>query len=97
MGANLFCQKLGYESGTQQKDRENVDEEAFRIGKCNEGDSLTKCTGGCNDYLLGDKCSDNPSYKCTKGQTSLVKISCTGGSNPSSSSCKSKDIYLIFH
>ena len=99
MGANLFCKKLGYESGTQQTTGGSFGEDALRIGNCKEGDSLTDCTGGCNDYQLGGKflsCISKVA-DCSKGKQAKMSISCTGGSNPSKSSCEGTDMHLSFN
>ena len=95
VGATLICKKLGYDSGkVKNKGKGNSETDMFRIGQCNEGDSLTKCTGGCNDYKVGGQCSETLE-NCTKGELARMAISCSGGSDHYTASCKGKDIHQI--
>ena len=72
-GATSFCKKLGYTKGVQERANEKYDEDAIRIGKCNEGESLEECTAGCNEKGLGDGCA-----KCSTGNDVRVTITCEG-------------------
>ena len=83
-GANLFCKKLGFENGTvypkkytPSRHQFRYSQDAFKVGKCNSGDSsITRCRGGCNDYRLGGRCSDNDEANCDQGQNVGIKITC---------------------
>ena len=85
-GAELFCQKLGYTSGTQsgRGSNQKYSKDAIKMGMCNNGDVLEKCTGGGNDYKVGD-----PGAGCTAGNAVKITISCNGVSKKTAS-CKSK-------
>ena len=93
-GAEKFCQKLGYTSGTishggsgwlgRASGSYGID--SFRIGRCNDNDAWPSCSGGCNDYKVGGTCSYWNTAHCTAEQVVKIIISCTGGL-PRSSSC----------
>ena len=121
VGSTLFCQKLGYESGTidrkderqeerqeehqderQDKRRQDkrqderhderqdeqyaaFDEDTFWVGKCDENDSWTRCSGGCNLNRLGGDCDNENS--CTQGKARRMHLSCIGGNRPRSFTC----------
>ena len=81
IGANLFCQQLGYNSGTIRSESTSASRQValpsdgIRVGKCNEGDTWLSCTGGCNDLSVGgDHCSD-----CQAGAMAGLKIDCFNG------------------
>ena len=80
-GSELFCQKLGYTSGTFERSNQKYSKDAIDVGRCNPGDTLEKCTGGGNGYIVG---SDN---WCSAGKGVKITISCKGDSTQSSS-CK---------
>ena len=73
---------MGYTSGTQNGKGSNqrYSRDAIMIGKCNPGDVLEKCTGGCNSYKR--KCKRN---NCSAGQAVKITIVCHGDSTRSSS------------
>ena len=85
VGANKFCEKLGYQEGGQTgHDTGNqYTTDAFRIGKClAEDDWNTGCKGGCNDYELGGSCSNSWSgSSCAKDDAMAITISCSRPSN----------------
>ena len=73
-GASLFCQKLGFPSGTIG-DRIKLPSDGVRIGKCEVGNVWPYCSGGCNDHSIGGtKCSD-----CQSGAKSGITIHCNPG------------------
>ena len=80
-GATKFCNKMGYQVGDVfgRGSGESYSSDAFRIGKCNENDDWNSCRGGCNDYEVGGKCSENYEAKCTRGQPVKITIECSGG------------------
>ena len=84
-GAELFCQKMGYTSGTLVNGIEvrggPYSRDAIRVGQCNNGDTLERCTGGCNEYEVGNGGCAN----CVAGEDVKIKIACQGGSTKSSS------------
>ena len=78
VGASIFCSKLGYEHGEQSHDGNSYSTDGFRIGKCEEGDDLASCTGGCNDYELGGQCSNSWSGgECMQSEPMAMTISCS--------------------
>ena len=83
IGATLFCQKLGYTSGTQSGSNLAVvlGEDAITIGECSTGDTLDACTGGCNDYRRGD----DACAKCGVDKKAKITIACQGNSTKYSS------------
>ena len=80
-GAKLFCQKMGYHSGTfsGRGSGQKYSMDSFRIGKCNDGDNWESCSGGCNDYQGGGACSNNNHAKCDQTQGVKITIECSGG------------------
>ena len=75
-GADLFCQQLGYQSGTIRAESTShqvaLPSGGIRIGKCNAGDTWPNCTGGCNNLSVGGtSCSD-----CREGAMAGLKIEC---------------------
>ena len=86
-GATLFCKKMGYETGTVSDTGKRYSQDSLRIGKCNIGDALESCKGGCNDYKVGKSCKNNDSVKCGKGERVGISIKCQGDSRKTSS-CK---------
>ena len=102
IGANKFCQKLGYNSGNVSKiGSESYSVDAFKIGKCGKNDTLLECGEGCNDYDNSGRCNDDRNLDCSAGQPVKIKISCEGNSSEISS-CKgrlnlySKEFFLAF-
>ena len=82
VGADLFCQKLGFSSGVlssglwTDSDRSEVklESDAIRIGKCAANDKWLNCTGGCNDLATGGHCWNNA--KCSAGELAGITIEC---------------------
>jgi hypothetical protein len=84
VGATLFCQKLGYNSGMAlgKNSLKNYTVDSFRVGNCIVGDNLENCTGGSNDYSLA----------CAKVSGLRMVISCSGGKGEErTSSCKGRN------
>lgn len=81
IGASLACSKRGFEKGTviRSTDQERG-EKSLRVGKCNQGDTWPNCTGGCNDYKLGGRCSNDEEKKCGTEANSMF-LNCTGEKN----------------
>ena len=96
VGATKFCQKLGYGKGAQSGSGSgnHYTTDSFRLGSCQEGDELTGCTGGCNDYVVGGQCSNSgifSSDECTQGDANAMTIHCIEPSNTVfNPSCTSK-------
>ena len=67
-GATTFCKLLGFNKGDAVRTGAAYDEDAMLVGKCMDGDELTKCTGG-NNYW-GDLTT------CKKGTNVGVKVIC---------------------
>ena len=81
VGANLFCQELGFSSGVVSSgtgiySSRRLESDAIRIGKCAANDKWLKCTGGCNDLATGGHCSNNPYAKCSAGELAGITIEC---------------------
>ena len=95
IGANKFCQKLGYDSGNVSKiGSESYSVDAFKVGKCGENDTWLECGGGCNDYDVGGRCNDDRNFDCSAGQPVKIKISCEGN-NTETNSCKGSLILYL--
>ena len=81
-GATLFCQKLNstYHYGSVKNPGIPLASDGIRVGKCTSQDnSLSSCTGGCNDLQVGGECSNNANAKCGVGQGATVEIECFSG------------------
>ena len=77
IGASLFCQQLGFDSGTITSEQRTIrlPRDGIRVGRCNIGDTWLSCTGGCNDLSVGGgQCSD-----CRTGVRSGVQVACIKG------------------
>ena len=80
VGADLFCQKLGFESGTIKGGKGGsslqLSSNGLRVGKCELGDSsVLQCSHeDCNQLELGGKC--NNGGNCAKGQKAAISIKC---------------------
>ena len=48
IGATIFCKLLGFNKGEPVRTWAIYEEDAMLVGKCMDGDELTKCTGGNN-------------------------------------------------
>ena len=78
IGAEKFCQKMGYGVGQQTGSDNHYSTDAFKIGKCDEADSWDAgCSGGCNDYGLGGSCSNNGRANCAKDDGIAMTITCS--------------------
>ena len=78
IGATLFCQQLGYETGIVKQEsiarQVPLPDDGFRIGECETNDIWGQCTGGCNDHTIGGThCSD-----CRSGAMAGLRIECKG-------------------
>ena len=70
-----------YTSGIVKEHREiQLASDGMRIGRCTSQDnSLSSCTGGCNDIQVGGSCSNDANSKCGVGQGATVEIECFSG------------------
>ena len=74
IGASLFCQKLGFESGNI-KNRLTLPSDGLTIGQCNKGDKWLECSyKDCHKLQIGGTCNNGGS--CSKGQKAAVSIDC---------------------
>ena len=89
IGANKFCQRLGYDQGhvSENGEKESYSVDAFKVGKCNDDDNWLQCGGGCNDYDVGGTCSNDVNMDCSAGQLVKINITCEGN-NSETNSCK---------
>ena len=95
IGANKFCQKLGYGSGNVSKvETGSYSVDALKVGQCGENDTWPECGGGCNDYDVGGRCNDNKNLDCSAGQPVKIKITCEGESSEITSCKGSLNLYL---
>ena len=90
-GALAFCKKLGYPSGILSRTKKTYDEDAIRIGKCRNGEELTACSEGCNEYKTGKGCAN-----CAIGEKVGVSITCAGEIERYAS-CGNKDNQYYMH
>ena len=77
IGATLFCQQLNgnsYKGKVTRRTDITLESDALSIGKCNEGDQLLSCSGGCNENELGSLCAD-----CDAGSPASIEIACFTG------------------
>ena len=77
VGATLFCQQLGYQTGILEQESKArkipLPADGFAIGFCNSNDIWPQCTGKCNDHSIGGfACND-----CRSGVLAGVKIECS--------------------
>ena len=80
-GATIVCQKLGFDSGTQQELDATFTKDAIQVGRCNPGEELTSCTAGGNSW-------PTVISECESGQTGgSVTVTCQGGSEHKQTSC----------
>ena len=72
---------MGYTSGIQNRHFPgSYSKDAIRIGLCKNSDTLERCTGGCNEYEVGNGCAN-----CASGEEAKITIACQGESTKSSS------------
>ena len=92
--ANLFCRKMGYDSGTMGDKVYSLDHPRIKVGTCTKLDTdIANCTGGpCNDYALGGYCqkSGQGRTNCNAYKSNGVKITCFESRNK----CKGEMIYF---
>ena len=80
----MLCNAVGYELGIINQDSKgewNSTTDHFRMGQCNENDTLMKCTGGCNDYKVGGSCSNDDEGVCKAGKPVQFFLKCSGEHN----------------
>ena len=53
IGANLFCQEFGFESGTLKNTHLTLPNDGLIIGKCEQRDAWLQCSGNCNNLQIG--------------------------------------------
>ena len=88
-GANLFCKKLGHRSAMLRKIAKAYDEDSINVGKCRGSDSdISQCSGQCNSYVVGDRCSGMGGGSCKAGDPHSVSITCRGGLLPKEATCE---------
>ena len=87
IGANKFCQKMGYHYGhiSGKGEREFYDIDSFKVGKCDSDDAWLQCNGGCNDNNIGGLCHDDVNMNCSAGQPVKLNITCQGNSSKNTS------------
>ena len=97
-GAELFCRKMGFESGlfSGRGSGQKYEGDSFRIGKCEHGDTWESCSGGCNDYQRGGSCNNNRNAKCDKNQAVKLTIRCSGGIDIKTSTRSGKKFQISF-
>lgn len=84
-GAELFCKKLGYESGRIQtvSGASTSTLQALQVGSCSSTDtSLSDCHGAANHYSRHQfkDCSAHHTYKITcSGGVEILRASCIPG------------------
>ena len=77
VGARMFCNLLGFNSGTFAPTGQSYGEDSYWVGACAQGDpSLIGCTAGCNLAKSGgthQDCAGN----CNSGRTEAgLSIGC---------------------
>ena len=89
IGANKFCNKMGYDHGliSGKEEREFYEVDAFKLGQCKSDDAWLRCSGGCNDNNIGAHCQDDVNTNCSAGQPVKFNITCKGNSSKTTS-CK---------
>ena len=98
IGANKFCQKMGYHYGVVSGKGQEVfyTMDSFKLGQCDSDDAWLQCGGGCNDNSIGGKCADDINIDCSAGQPVKINITCEGTSSKTTScegiSCKNSII-----
>ena len=85
MGCPSYRDFTVFSTGLFKNEKAAYTTDAFSIGKCETGESLTACTGGGNYRLY----SRNQKKKCYAGQEVKIAIICTnsGNSHGVQSSC----------
>ena len=78
VGATLFCQQLGFDSGKSHNTKRELEADALIIGKCQDGDKWLECTEDCNGNVLGtfDEC---PNVNCKESSPEGLDIECFRG------------------
>ena len=87
IGANKFCQKMGYHYGyiSGKGEQESYDIDSFKLGQCDSNDAWLQCSGGCNDNNIGGLCHDDVNMNCSAGQPVKMNITCHGNSSKNTS------------
>ena len=76
-GVELFCQKLGYQSGMITDLYLALKDKSVLIGECSSHDTdLRNCTGSMQ---MGHGFHSDYSDHCVKGKLSGMKVVCIGG------------------
>ena len=73
-GATTLCKNLGFASGFLKKTRAKYKQDSVRIGRCNEGQKLNRCTAGGNHFTSLNY--DNGA--CRKGKAVGILVKCEG-------------------
>ena len=97
LSVNMFCQKLGYWSGTVEpsslthpisKQPVTYDESSFMVGSCHENNTWPICEGGCNQRNLDGHCHLQKSpdakeefFSCKSGKSRRLNATCQGLDN----------------
>lgn len=86
-GAIVACRQLGFESGTMHRTGIHFSGPALAVGYCNAATdtSLGSCTATWNNFHEG-----GGNVHCQPGHDIGVAISCSGGSNPVTASCRAR-------
>ena len=92
-----FRQKLEYNSGVVSRlYGETYSVDSFKIGMCNIHDTLSNCSGNCNDYRVGDYCGNSnmkdiangrPNARCGKSFGPKISIQCLNNTGKDFVSC----------
>ena len=85
IGANKFCQKMGYHYGIISGKGGSYSVDSFKVGQCEFDDAWLRCTGGCNDYDMEGRCNDDVNVDCSAGQHVKMNITCIGNSSKTTS------------
>ena len=78
IGASLFCQQMGFKSGSIKERNLTLPKDGLTVGKCLNGDKWLQCSltgANCTQLKVGGPCTNGD---CTKGQKAAVSIECTG-------------------
>ena len=97
LSVNMFCQKLGYWSGTVEpsslthpisKQPVTYDESSFMVGSCHENNTWPICEGGCNQINLDGHChlmksadAEEEFFSCKSGKSRRLNVTCLGLDN----------------
>ena len=95
-GGNLFCKKLGYDTGSVSSVSVTTTDNAIQVGACQSSDDdIASCTGGvCNTLEVGGTCGTITS-PCGPGNVAM-KITCSSASSTFVGKCQDTDILLKY-